>query len=83
MVANPPAFWYHTGHPAIVVPNEGVETLLNVCERYGVSYLVLDSNRPSPLGALYEGRIASRWLSPVATFDEGRVLVWKVQPWGP
>jgi len=79
MIANPPAFWYHTGHPAVVVPNEGVETLLDVCGRYGVSYLVLDPNCPAPLRALYEGRIVSSRLAPVATFEEGLVVMWRIE----
>jgi hypothetical protein len=79
MVGNPPGFYYHTGVPAVVVPNGDVETLLDVCERYGVDYLVLDSNHPDPLGALYEGRAAPRRLARAATFEEGRVVVWRVE----
>ena len=78
MVGNPPGFYYYTGVPAVVVPNEDVGTLLDVCERYEVGYLVLDSNRPASLGALYEGQVVPRWLALVATFEEGRVVVWKV-----
>jgi len=56
MVGNPPAFNYHTGLQAIVIPNEGVERTLQAARRYGAGYLVLDQNRPEPLAALYEGR---------------------------
>jgi 4-amino-4-deoxy-L-arabinose transferase-like glycosyltransferase len=55
MVGNPPAFHYHTGLQAIVIPNEGVERTLQAARRYGAGYLVLDQNRPEPLAALYEG----------------------------
>ncbi len=55
MVGDPPGYWYHGGGPSIVVPNEPVETLLAVADRYGARYLVLDSNRPGPLASLYEG----------------------------
>jgi hypothetical protein len=78
MVANPPAFWYHTGHPAVVVPDDDVETLLDVCERYGVDYLVLDANRPASLSALYEDRALSRQLALAATFEDGLVALWRV-----
>jgi len=78
MVGNPPGFYYHTGVPAVVVPNEDVETLLDVCERYEVDYLVLDSNRPGSLGVLYEDRVGERRLALVATFEEGRVVIWRV-----
>ncbi len=53
MVGNPPAFHYHTGLQAIVIPNEGVERTLQAARRYGAGYLVLDQNRPEPLAALH------------------------------
>lgn len=53
MVGNPPAFYYHTGLPAIVIPNEGIDGVLQSARRYGASYLVLDQNRPEPLAPLY------------------------------
>lgn len=80
MVGNPPAFWYHTRRPAVVVPNEDVNALLEVCRRYSVGYLVLDPNRPDPLSALYEGRVHSPQLSPQATFAQGDVVLLKVEP---
>jgi hypothetical protein len=55
MVGNPPAFHYHTGLQAIVIPNERVERTLQAARRYGAGYLVLDQNRPEPLAALYDG----------------------------
>jgi hypothetical protein len=56
MVGDPPGYWYHGGGPSIVVPNESVETVLAVADRYGARYLVLDHNRPRPLVSLYEGK---------------------------
>lgn len=55
MVGNPPAFNYHTGMQAVVVPNEGPNRLLEVADRYGVEYIILDQNRPAPLTPLYLG----------------------------
>jgi hypothetical protein len=55
MVGDPPGYWYHGGGPSIAVPNEPVETVLAVADRYGARYLVLDRNRPRPLVSLYEG----------------------------
>jgi 4-amino-4-deoxy-L-arabinose transferase-like glycosyltransferase len=79
MVDNPPGFYYHTGVRSVVVPNGDVDTLLDVCERYRVGYVVLDFNRPVSLDGLYQGRVVSPRLVPVATFEEGRVVVWSVQ----
>jgi 4-amino-4-deoxy-L-arabinose transferase-like glycosyltransferase len=79
MVDNPPGFYYHTHIPSVVVPNDDVDTLLDVCERYGVDYLVLDPNRPASLKMLYEGQAVSSHLIPAETFREGHVKVWKVE----
>jgi hypothetical protein len=58
MVGNPPAFWYHTHRPAVVVPNGDVETLLVVADRYEVAYVVLDRNRPALLWDVSHPRVA-------------------------
>lgn len=55
MVNNPPAFYFHTGLPAIVTPNENVARTLQAAGKYGATYLVLDHNRPTPLNDLYTG----------------------------
>ena len=55
MVGNPPAFFYHTGLQAVVVPNEGPDQLLEAAHRYSVDMVILDQNRPKPLTLLYQG----------------------------
>jgi hypothetical protein len=59
MVGNAPGFTWHTGHPAIAVPNEPLDTILEVAGRYGAQYLVLDSARPRTTDGLYAGEMAS------------------------
>lgn len=71
MVGNPPAFVYHCGHPAVVVPNGGVAELLAVAERYGVAYVLLDANHPPALETLYRGEEHSPRLEIVARWAEG------------
>jgi hypothetical protein len=58
MVGDAPGFTWHTGHLAIAVPNEALDTILAVADRYGARYLVLDSTRPRTTDALYEGETA-------------------------
>ncbi len=69
MVADPPGYWYAGGGPCIAVPNEPVETLLAVADRYGARYLVLDSNRPQPLAQLYAGDVSHPRLRTVHSFS--------------
>ena len=82
MVANPPAFWYHTGYRAVVVPNGDVEIVLALADRYGVQYVLLDRNRPAPLAELYPNGTLNPRLRRVAVWGEGeaRVVLYKVEP---
>jgi hypothetical protein len=59
MANNPPAFWYYTRRPAVVVPTPAgdVETLLAAADRYGVVYVILDRNWPLPPGGLSHPRL--------------------------
>jgi hypothetical protein len=79
MVGNPPAFWYATRQPALVVPNEDLGTVLEVCARYGVQYLLLDHNHPPPLGDVYEGRVSSPRLTPIPIPFTG-IALWRIEP---
>ncbi|GAB4536638.1 MAG: hypothetical protein Kow0063_22400 [Anaerolineae bacterium] len=79
MVGDPPGYWYYSGGPSIVVPNEPLETVLAVADRYGARYLVLDRNRPRPLAALYEGEETHPRLSLVETLI-GDLCVYHIVP---
>jgi hypothetical protein len=76
MVGNPPGFWYHTHRAAVVVPNGDADTLLEVCARYNVGYVVLDENRPHALAGVYEGAETVR-LELVAVLDGGQVRLYR------
>jgi hypothetical protein len=82
MIGDPPSWWYASGIPAIVVPNEPPEIVVAVARRYGARYLVLDTNRPAPLAAFYEGKQTHPDLQLVETFNDGTgqpVHIWRVQ----
>ena len=76
MAGNAPGFTWHTGHAAIAVPNEQLETILEVAGRYGAQYLVLDSARPRTTDRLYAGEVASPEVSLRYTVkgEDGGVL---------
>lgn len=71
MINNPPAYRYHGGGLSVVVPNEDIETTLVAAAEYGVDYLVLDSNHPAPLAAVYTSTFTHPGLSLVKTFGQG------------
>ena len=71
MVGNAPGFTWHTEHPAIAIPNEPLDTILVVADRYGARYLVLDGSRPRTTDRLYEGEVS----------HPGLALVYEVEQW--
>lgn len=79
MVGNPPAFWFHTHRPAAVIPNEGVETLLQVADRYGMDYVLLDKHHPAKLADLHSGGVDHPRLKAVKTWPAGSSILYAVQ----
>ncbi len=82
MIGDPPSWWYASGIPAIVVPNESLETVVAVARRYGARYVVLDANRPAPLAAFYERKQTHPDLQLMETFNDGTdrpVHIWRIR----
>jgi hypothetical protein len=63
MVGNAPGFTWHTGHMALAIPNEPLETILDVADRYGARYVLLDDARPRTTDGLYRGEVSSSRLT--------------------
>jgi hypothetical protein len=83
VVNNPPGFYYHTGLPAVVVPNGGPDTLLAVSERYGAHWAVLDINVPDDLQDFYARHISHDRLQLAQEFHDGQgrqVYLYRVLP---
>jgi 4-amino-4-deoxy-L-arabinose transferase-like glycosyltransferase len=53
MAGNAPGVYYHTGLPALSIPNELIPVLQVAAARYGVTHLLLDADHPLPLADLY------------------------------
>ena len=71
MVNNAPAFYYFVHRPALSIPNEAPDTVIEAARRYGVEYLVLEADHPAPLKALYEGRETIAGMELVAGLTPG------------
>jgi hypothetical protein len=74
MTGDAPGFYYHTGLPAIIVPNEPPQILPEIAARYGATYLILDADRPKPLADFYEGTISLPQIQPIQRFGEDAIL---------
>ena len=53
MAGNAPGGTYHTGRPALSIPNEPLPVLQAAAARYGVTHLLLDKDHPQALDELY------------------------------
>jgi len=73
MAGNAPALNYYSGLPAISVPNEAVDSVLLAADRFGVTYVLLNQNRPKPLDDIYQGKIAHPRLSLVWSSGDARL----------
>ena len=81
MVGSPSAFHWYTGHWAIAIPDEPLDTILAVADRYGARYLVLDGSRSRPTDGLYEGRVSHPRLTLRQTIGgDERILLFEVGP---
>ena len=47
MINDPATFFYYGRRPCVVIPNGGLETVIEVMRRYDVQWLVLDENNPT------------------------------------
>jgi hypothetical protein len=81
MVVDPPAYYYFTHRPAIVIPNEGIDDIVKVAERYQAQYLVLEYDHVASLDSIYSGQSTHPLLSLEHVFDDDAgnlVQVYKV-----
>ena len=70
MVGNAPGFTWHSGHATVAIPNEPLDTILDVADRYDARYLILDSSRPRTTDDLYAGRTIQDDLTLRVAFGE-------------
>jgi hypothetical protein len=76
MVGDAPGFTWHTGQPAIAVPNDPPDTIVAVADRYDARYLVLDSARPRTTDGLYSGEASHARL--IRRYETGLCQVYEI-----
>ncbi len=78
MIANPPGYFFAAGRSGVVTPHGDLQTVLEVAERYGISYLVLEKGHIveglQPLFDQPESFPEIRYLGEV---DEARIFVFQ------
>ncbi len=70
MVVDPPAYYYLTHRPAIVIPNDEVDVIIEVARRYHADYLILEYDHVSSLDPIYLGEASHPALNPEHAFQD-------------
>lgn len=69
-VNNPPGWTYFTDQPSLVIPNGGVDVLLEAMAAEQARWLVLEDDRPADLAQLYAAPESEPRLALRATFTD-------------
>ncbi len=77
MVNNPPCFHVQTGFQAVPVTAGSPDMLVEAADHYDVPYIILDSNVPDGLRALYLGEISHPRLKSIFSEEyDGVLYIW-------
>jgi len=82
MVNDPPAFAYLTGRSAVVLPNAGPDIIPELMRRYGVTHIIVDWNRTTPMDPLYSPSYASPIIRLIQTDRDTKdrpIYIYEVQ----
>ena len=75
LVGNPPGYFNVTGRPSIAVPNESLDTVLDVAGIFDARYLILESDGlPAPLKELYVNRSVLSTIQYIGEVDGARIF---------
>jgi hypothetical protein len=58
MVVDPPAYYYFTHRPAVVIPNEEIDDIVEIAQKYDVEYLILEYDHVLSLDAIYRAQVS-------------------------
>jgi hypothetical protein len=75
LVGNPPGYFNVSNRAAIAIPNEKLETVIEVAKRYGAKYLILEADgTPIPLKAVYENPNSNPLVRYLGEVDLARIF---------
>jgi hypothetical protein len=80
MAGDAPAFAWQTGHQCVAIPNDPLDTVVDVADRYDVRYLVLDQTRTRTTDALYAGGVSNSRLQPRLEAEDRMWLIFEIRP---
>ena len=79
MTRDPWSVNYVTGYRAVMVPNESLDVILEVADRYGVTHLLAPVPRAA-INAIDRGEITHPRLQRIAEFPKYRLHLYRIRP---
>ena len=79
MTRDPWSLNYVTGYRAVMVPNESLDVILDVADRYGVTYLLAPVPRDA-INHMDRGEIVTSTFRRVAEFPDYRLHLYRIRP---
>jgi hypothetical protein len=73
MVSDPPDYYLATGQHAISIPDQGIEVVLQVADRYDAAYLLLEPLHSAIQDPLWEQRVHSPRLTLIWSTPQGQL----------
>lgn len=73
MVSDPPDYYFATGQHAVSIPDQGIEVILQVADRYGAAYLLLEPLHSAIQDPLWEQHVHSPRLTLIWSTPQGQL----------
>jgi hypothetical protein len=77
MVNDPAAWYYHTGHEGVTLPNESLETAFEIAQRYCITHLIIDKDITPAFTPLLEGQSPPPFLTEIQHFEGSDSQEWR------
>jgi hypothetical protein len=75
MVGNPPGYYIATRRSAIVIPEGGINTLLEAAKAYHPRFVILEKDHPQGLNQLYVNPGDNPGLIYLTTYDDTHIYL--------
>lgn len=77
MVNDPAAWYYHTGHMGVTLPDEPLTTALEIAQRYCITHLIIDQNVTDAFEPLLRGEPPPEFLTEIRRFEGADPTDWR------
>lgn len=83
MVSDPPDYYFATGQHAVSIPDQSIEVILQVADRYGAAYLLLEPLHSAIQDPLWDQHVHSPRLTLIWSTPQGQLYHIVPKQYGP